>query len=525
MYHHSFLFVITSDNGLIEEALQEIAPLEDCDYTFQTVPCGQDPAVEPSRLDVAYVYDCIGGAEFPGEEEHEECILVAGEGNPVLTDTAVAACVSDIWCMPRHGYDEKLLDICFRRLVKRMKQNADARKQGICFDTLINSVPDIAWFKDVKGLHLIVNDSFCEMVGKTKERIYKKGHCYIWNASKKDEKVCLSSDQIIMKSRTTNTFEESIKTRNGIQLLKSYKSALIDTNGEIFGTCGIAHDVTALRNMSTELDMVLDSVPFAVVVEDMQGIVVNKNVHFDKYFPQFTDIVGKSSEEWKSSLTRKLLMEDRLKEVVVQSDEEEQILVFDEEPILDNSRRSIGKIVTLTDITLERSIYQQSEHMANTDFLTGLCNRRGLMQHLEEVYTRDDVALVMMDLDNFKQVNDTLGHDAGDRALVQTSENLRALFGEDFIVRLGGDEFMVVTCGREAEQVRQDTEQWLDMMRNAHMKHRELKGVTASAGIVFTAAIPQQQRTIAELMQTVDELLYKAKKNGKNRCCVYGENN
>ncbi len=528
MYHHSLLFVIVSDNGRIEETLQGIQPVEDCDYAFRTISFMEEDAVNFRRTDTAFLYDCVGGAGLPEGldqlEDLEELILVAGAGDALLTDRPAVSAANELWIMPGGGrYDDGLLKIYFERLAKRMKQRADARKQGICFDTLINSVPDIAWFKDISGAHLIVNDSFCEMVGKTKEQIYRKGHCYIWDASKEDEEVCLRSDQIIMDSRTTSTFEESVKTRKDMRLLKSYKSALVDTDGNIFGTCGLAHDVTELRNMDTELDIVLNNVPFAVIVEDMQGIVLNKNIRFDMYFPQFADIEGKSSEEWRSSLNKKLLSDCVIMEITVQLGGEERVLVFEETPILDVFEREIGKIVTLTDITLERNISKQNERTANTDYLTGLGNRRYLMHYLENLESVDDIVLVMVDLDNFKHVNDTYGHEAGDRALEKTADILRECFENEIIARVGGDEFMVVTSGKKAQEVTSETQRLLGRMRNAYKTQKEFSGITVSAGVVPSAEIPKEKRNVSHLLQTADALLYEAKKNGKNCYCVYGE--
>lgn len=527
MYHHSLLFVIISNNSQIETILRGITPLEDCDYTFCTVSNRQAAPAGTKRPDTAFIYDFIDGNAVPLEElaQDGEVILAADRQSPLFMDPAVLQAVSEFWMMPMEGaYEETLLQTYFQRLAKRMKEHADTRKQEICFDTLINSVPDISWFKDIDGAHLLVNDSFCRLVDKTREKIYKQGHCYIWDASKEDEEVCLASDRIIMDSRKTNTFEEIIKTRTDTLLLKSYKSALIDVDGTIFGTCGIAHDITALRNMNTELDMVLDSVPYAVLVENMQGVVLNKNSQFNKYFPQYIDIVGKPSDQWRQSLSKRLLLDEQIKEVIiVHPGEEEQVLVFNDEPILDNDRRNVGRIVTLTDITLERNILQKSEYMANTDYLTGLNNRRNLMRHLENVYDRDDLTLIMMDLDNFKQVNDTYGHDAGDHALKLTAENLKECFREDFITRMGGDEFMVVSCGKKFDEIKRGAEQMLLMTRGIGTQHKEFSGMTASIGIVPVAAFPKEKRNISDLLQAVDKLLYEAKRSGKNRCCIYGQ--
>lgn len=520
MYHHSFLFKIISDDNKIENVLKQVTPLEDCDYTFETVKTAVSDTGKP---DMAYICDCIGKSHFNGwDVSCDECVLLIEKENPLLRDKSTVALVSELWVVSE-DYDNEFLQIYFERLANRMKKDADARKYEICFNTILNSVPDIAWFKDPDGSHLIVNDSFCDMVGKTKDQIYKKGHCYIWDASAKDEEVCLKSDAIIMESRRTNTFEENVKAKNEIYQLKSYKSALIDTDGEIFGTCGIAHDVTELKNISTELDIILDSMPYAVLVESVQNVVFNKNKKFDEYFPAFDDIIGKSSDEWKKSLSKKLLVEGEIKEIVSLSGDDERVLVFNEEPIMDGADRTIAKMVTLTDITLERSISRKNEYRANTDFLTKLSNRRGLMNFLKNVYGQKNLALIMLDLDNFKHVNDTYGHEAGDNALIKTAQILKECFSDGFISRLGGDEFLIVVCDKGESQVKRDTKHLLYTMKDEYNKQSEFKGITASAGIVFTDKFDIKEKKVSDIIQMADEMLYKAKKNGKNCCFVYGD--
>lgn len=525
MYHHVFLYVIISGNTKIEECLKNLETLEDCEYSFKTVADAKE-AAQLDGPDAAFVYDGVSVEAFSDlMTGYGKSILVAKEGSLLLQKPDVVSKVGAVWVMPgQEEYDEALLKAYFECFAEGMKQRADARKQRICFETLIDSVPDIAWFKDTVGAHLIVNQSFCDTVGKNKEQIYKKGHCFIWDATKEDEEVCLNSDQIIMESRTTQSFEENVKTGKGDRLLRSYKSALIDEDGKVFGTCGIAHDVTELHNMSTEMEIVLDSIPFAVLVEDKNGIVLNKNPHFDQYFPEFENIVGKSSDEWEKSLSRKIIVEDTLKDIVeVQSGEEQKFLVLKEEPIHNASRQIIGRLVTLMDITLERSVAEKNERKANTDYLTGLANRRCLMQYLEELHTREDFALIMIDLDNFKYVNDNFGHEAGDRALVMTADTMQNCFKDGFVSRLGGDEFMIVETGKELGEVKQDAEFLQECLRENFNRHKEFEVITVSIGIVAASSIPEEDRHVSNLMNTVDELLYKAKRTGKNRYCVYGE--
>lgn len=364
MYHNSLSFVIISGSGNIEKTLRDVPPLEDCGYRFRTVSGIED--TDGGSLDTAFIFDCT---EMPlpklpdsaKKDRYTEYAVILPPDSPELSKAETVSGFGDIWVMPVGEYDCGLLRAYFSRLALRMKASADSRKQGICFNTLINSVPDIAWYKDAAGAHLIVNDSFCSMVGKSKEQIYKKGHCYIWDATPEDEEVCLSSDRMIMESRRTNTFEEEVITKSEKLLLKSYKSPLIDENGRVFGTCGIARDVTEFRNATTEIQILLDSIPYVVLLEDTDEIVMSKNLLFNEYFPDFFNIKGKSSSEWKKSLNITTVPGAKQKEVVTYYQGEERTLLMEEEPLLDIFYRQNGKIITLADITDERKISKELE--------------------------------------------------------------------------------------------------------------------------------------------------------------------
>ncbi len=360
MYHNSLSFVIVSGSDKIEKTLREVQPLEDCSYSFRTVSCTEN--ADKVGLDTAFIFDCTEKPlPSPLRDARTEYAAILNSDSPELSKAETVSNFGDIWVMHDREYDCELLKAYFSRLASRMKASADSRKQGICFHTLIDSVPDIAWYKDAAGAHLIVNDSFCNMVGKSKEQIYKKGHCYIWDATPEDEEVCLSSDRMIMESRRTNTFEEEVITKSEKLLLKSYKSPLIDENGRVFGTCGIARDVTEFRNATTEIQILLDSIPYVVLLEDTDEIVMSKNLLFNEYFPDFFNIKGKSSVEWKKSLNITTVPGTKQKEVVTYYRGEERTLLMEEEPLLDIFYRQNGKIITLADITDERKISKELE--------------------------------------------------------------------------------------------------------------------------------------------------------------------
>ncbi len=159
------------------------------------------------------------------------------------------------------------------------------------------------------------------------------------------------------------------------------------------------------------------------------------------------------------------------------------------------------------------------QYLYNHDALTGIYNRYGFNERLNQVYadeTVGEVALLILDLDLFKNINDTYGHDAGDAVLRLTAETLRRLAGEDAVVcRWGGEEFTVLLWdGKEdpmalAEKIRRELE--AASVRTGGRSFR----FTASLGVCQVA--DRSGVTIAQLVKAADSSLYRAKTAGRNR--------
>jgi diguanylate cyclase (GGDEF)-like protein len=146
---------------------------------------------------------------------------------------------------------------------------------------------------------------------------------------------------------------------------------------------------------------------------------------------------------------------------------------------------------------------------AMTDALTGLGNRRALQESLVGVERGDEVALVVIDLDRFKAVNDTLGHAAGDELLVELARRLREGSREgEVVVRLGGDEFALVVPGADREAARlRAAEAVVALSRPVRLGHTTAS-VGASAGV---AVAPLHATTAVALQERADEAMYLAK--------------
>jgi diguanylate cyclase (GGDEF)-like protein/PAS domain S-box-containing protein len=189
-------------------------------------------------------------------------------------------------------------------------------------------------------------------------------------------------------------------------------------------------------------------------------------------------------------------------------------------PILDSAGRPVGYRGTASDITAEIEAGRRAQYLALHDPLTDLPNRELLNERLEQAIAGagrrgDMAALLLLDLDRFKDINDTLGHPAGDLLLKQVAARLSACVREvDTVARIGGDEFAIVQVGiKDATEAELLSRRLLELFQSP----LELDGhdclVTVSIGI---ALIPTDASIAAKLLQHADIALYRAKEEGRN---------
>ena len=333
-----------------------------------------------------------------------------------LTDDEMAV-ITDIWPLTA---SPRLWWFYIERLQRNVSEERNRYFFENCLHTAINMLPDLIWFKDVKGSHLKVNDAFCECVAKEKSDVEGRGHYYIWGLTeemyKKGEFVCLETEQAVLEKRCTCVFDEQVQDQNGkLRELKTWKAPLFDRDGEeLIGTVGIARDVT---------------------VENEQ-------------------------------------------------------------------RRKI-------------------ESMAYSDSLTGVANRAAFYRYIDAERKGQPVTVLYIDADNFKQVNDTYGHKAGDEALICIVSVLKAHFGGDFITRLGGDEFLVTILGPlDREVLRTRLDKFMEDMLETFSKNPMFGQLSVSVGVAGT---DDAKVSINTVMHNGDAALYAAKWIGRRRYVFFDE--
>jgi diguanylate cyclase (GGDEF)-like protein/PAS domain S-box-containing protein len=191
------------------------------------------------------------------------------------------------------------------------------------------------------------------------------------------------------------------------------------------------------------------------------------------------------------------------------------------------SEGSLNFSAIVRDITERKRLDAALQHLADHDSLTGLPNRRRLEAEIERIVTearRYDrrAALLVLDLDGFKEVNDRLGHSAGDELLVQIGTLLSRVVREsDIVARLGGDEFGVVIHEADREQARIVAEKLIEAVRQRGIISRgdTHAPVTASIGIALLE--PASEQDAEELLRNADDAMYDAKAQGGNTHAVH----
>ena len=187
-------------------------------------------------------------------------------------------------------------------------------------------------------------------------------------------------------------------------------------------------------------------------------------------------------------------------------------------PLLNQANETIGLLGLYEDITEHKLAEERIHYLANFDPLTGLPNRAQLNDHLKYALSlakrsNGHLALMFLDLDHFKDINDTLGHSIGDIVLIELAKRLRlALRDEDTVTRLGGDEFILLLPGVNTLGAVNVAEKLLDEIARSYVIENYDLTLTASIGI---ALYPEDGEDLESLSKSADTAMYRAKQEGR----------
>ena len=411
---------------------------------------------------------------------------------------------------------------------------AELDKQHVLVRALIDSVPDLIFFKDVNSVYLGCNPAFevfagrCEreQVGKTDFDFFDNDTALAFRAK----------DRAVLETGHSKSIEEWVSYPDGRKvLLDTLKTPLTDANGQVHGIVGISRDVTE-RKRAEESQLVakafIEATHEGVMVTDAQANILSVN-------PAFTVITGWRADEvlgkrpgllksghhppeFYAELWRILRQDGYWEGEIWNRKKTGEVYVqwISINAIVDASHTVTRYVGVFSDITQRKHHEEKITQQANFDALTGLANRHLFADRLAHALTgarrkQFQVGVMFIDLDRFKWINDTLGHDAGDTLLVEAALRLQGCVREeDTVARLGGDEFAIVMEGLAGQDPLQNVaEKVLAALADAFVLDGTPRYISGSVGVTI---FPSDADNASDLLRNADIAMYQAKAAGRN---------
>jgi diguanylate cyclase (GGDEF)-like protein/PAS domain S-box-containing protein len=431
----------------------------------------------------------------------------------------------------------------FNRLMQQLaashsriaEQNALLQHDKAQMRCIIDSIPDLIFIKDKDGTYLGCNKAFeifagrkeSEMVGRSDFDLFDPGTATAFR----------QSDLEMMKVGATRINEVSVAYPDGRSVsLETLKTLFFGTEGELLGLVGISRDITQRKALEEEqrlAALVYNNSSEAMVATDEENRIIAVN-------PAFTDLTGYTEDEvlgknpkiqdsgrqdtnfiwalWKALDTTgswKGEIRNRHKSG------REFVAWLTINTIFDKEGKVHRRVALFSDITEKKKADSLIWTQANYDQLTGLPNRRLFQDRLDQEIRkahRDQyrVAVLFIDLDRFKEVNDTLGHDVGDLLLVEAATRIKDRIREyDTLSRFGGDEFTVILPElHDASHVGNISTNIIERLSEPFVLNGQECFVSASIGI---ALYPDDASTVTDLVKQSDQAMYAAKNAGRGR--------
>ena len=317
-----------------------------------------------------------------------------------------------------------------------------------------------------------------------------------------------------------------------------------DKEGAPLHSLGVVQDITESATMLDELRLAETAFDThaGILITDNQGDIIKVNPAIEKMTGYSSaELIGQNPHIFKSGKQDEQFYADMWRSVGEtgiwqgelwnrRKDGELYAEWLTITSVNDEYGGVVRYVATSQDITKRKEAEAHIEHLAYHDDLTGLANRRLLLDHLKIniascVRHKKIGALLLLDLDRFKDLNDSLGHPVGDELLRQVSSRLISIVREeDTVARLGGDEFVILLSdvGHDELSVGIEVQKVAEKIRHCLAESYNLSGnkcyINVSIGITL---FPETSNSIDDVLKHADSALYSAKENGRNRVSFY----
>jgi diguanylate cyclase (GGDEF)-like protein/PAS domain S-box-containing protein len=429
--------------------------------------------------------------------------------------------------------------------------HANQREEILRLNSFREKVIDQAGFwinvLDLKGRIVLWNRAAEEITGYSRDEVMHSDD--VWELMYPDpevrEKILAKMAEVLRDEDALDGFETTILTKHGDQRVISwYTSSLNGAGDEVVGTIAIGHDVTDIRNAENQIR--LRDRQLVTLMDNLPGLAYRclYDEHWTMKFVSSgcADLTGYAPDELVDNRVTSyanLILDgehDRLVSEVesaignaelfsleypIERKDGQKIWVWERgRAVVDEDELVLEGIII--DITDRKLLEDELSEMATRDALTGLLDRREATRLLDEEIRRASryqrpLALLWIDLDHFKQVNDKMGHAAGDAVLRGLSHLVSTKVRQvDLVSRFGGEEFVVVLPEMDAIQAEQSAERLRQLVASTPLQLDDGRSVslTMSVGV---AIFPDHGENAPKLIAAADRAMYQAKASGRNR--------
>ncbi|HRH80954.1 MAG TPA: EAL domain-containing protein [Thiobacillaceae bacterium] len=448
----------------------------------------------------------------------------------------------DARLLPVAGGDETAgLTRAFNAMVRTLdRQQAALEEKEALYRTVVRFATDFVFWRDQDGGMRYVSEHSARVTGHPPEDFYANPALLDEIVHPDDREAWCQHVHDIGQHGEVNHLEMRIVTPDGgVRWISHQCQLVVDEHGRNLGIRGRHTDITARKQSEARLRLagtVFDSAREAILVTDAERRLVVVN-------PAFTRMTGYAESEVTgrdpSLLQSGLMPADHYREMWRNlerhghwqgefANKRKDGTLFNVLAAISAVRDEAGRLTHYvgieSDITAMKEAENRIEHLAYHDPLTGLPNRALLMERARLAMAlahrrQEQAAILFLDLDRFKEVNDSLGHAAGDALLVEAGRRLGDLVrATDTVSRLGGDEFVLMLLGVGQHGAGEVSEKILAAMREPFDVEGHSLALSTSIGI---ALFPRDGLDIGELLKNADTALYRAKQEGRNLYVFY----
>ncbi|AGX87966.1 sensor domain-containing protein [Candidatus Symbiobacter mobilis] len=467
---------------------------------------------------------------MPGQSQVLRRVEITNQaGAPVVFDVHLIGLSMD------YKLDRRVLLL----LVDRNAEQAREQERRL-YDALLDATDNPIYAADLEGKMLLVNQALLQLLQRPRDAVL--GHTRESFQPLRDALLHREADQQVLQSGVPTTFEERIHPVGESDPIDfvTRRFPLYDRAGKAYGVGGIATDVSALKAQQRKLllsESVFQNSDQAIIVTDAQMHIIRVNAAFTRMtgfsaeavLGQHTRVLksGRHSPAFYESIGRSLMQTGHWAgELNNRRADGSFFTVWSNISVVRDSEGQVMHYIALqSDVTQLHEAQIALQRQASYDGLTGLPNRDLFNDRIAQLVAQSQrqqsqFALLFVDLDHFKEVNDTLGHQVGDILLRTVSERLqRGVRSEDTVARMGGDEFVILLPNTDRPGA-------LSLANNLLVRLREplvLEGAgsyrpMASMGV---SVFPEDGRSPDELLRSADMAMYRAKMTGRNRMLSY----